>query len=78
MNGIQSLRFVKDMLLWTISKKVGVSFPDSKAYKYELLLKYHTTLLKRLYVVSCDGGRYLTVLPNYWLYEDKEKQVSGK
>lgn len=52
----------------------SLSFPDSKAYKYELLLKYHTTLLKRMYVVSCDGGRYLTVLPSYWLYEDREKQ----
>ena len=27
-----------------------------------------------MYVVSCDGGRYLTVLPSYWLYEDREKQ----
>ncbi len=49
-------------------------FPDSKAYKHELLLKFHSTLLYRMYVVYCDGGRYLTVLPTSWVYEDKEKQ----
>jgi hypothetical protein len=48
------------------------SFPDSSAYKKELHLKFHSTVLRKLFVISCDGGRYTTILPNYWLYQDKE------
>lgn len=52
----------------------NLSFPDSTAYQYELLLKFHSTVLRRLFIVSCDGGRYVTVLPNHWLYKDKITQ----
>lgn len=41
-------------------------FPDSKAYKTEYLVKFHNTLLDRIFMVSCDGCRYLTVLPKLW------------
>ncbi|MBS0272633.1 MAG: ATP-binding protein [Proteobacteria bacterium] len=41
-------------------------FPDSKAYKDEYLVKFHNTLLRRIFMVSCDGCRYLTVLPKLW------------
>ncbi|MCS5711459.1 RNA-binding domain-containing protein [Candidatus Berkiella aquae] len=37
--------------------------PDSKAYKTRYFLMYHLTVLKNLFVISCDGGRYLTVMP---------------
>ena len=49
----------------------SLSFPDSRAFQYELFLKFHDTLLKRLLVVSCDGGRYLTVQPQIWNKQDK-------
>lgn len=48
----------------------SLSFPDSRAFKHELFLKFHDTLLKRLHLVSCDGERYLTVLPEIWLKQD--------
>lgn len=46
-------------------------FADSNAHKYEMLVKFHSTVLRRLIVVSCDGGRYLSVLPNRWASQDK-------
>lgn len=49
----------------------SLSFPDSRAFQYELFLKFHNTLLKRLFVVSCDGGRYLTIRPEIWNKQDK-------
>ncbi|NGX42340.1 MAG: hypothetical protein K940chlam7_00620, partial [Chlamydiae bacterium] len=45
-------------------------FPDSKACKYELSINYHSTQLDSLFLVSCDGGRFQTILPNVWMYED--------
>ncbi len=41
-------------------------FPDSKAYRDEYLVKFHNTLLRRIFMVSCDWCRYLTVLPEFW------------
>ncbi len=61
--GLSSEKFVEG---WT------QSFPDSNAFKHELLLKFHSTVLRRLNIVSCDGARYLTVLPKAWSSKDEE------
>lgn len=41
-------------------------FPDNKASRDVYHLKYHGTILDTVYLVWCDGGRYLTVMPQSW------------
>lgn len=38
-------------------------FPDENAYRYYLEIDYLGTQLKKLYWISCDGGRYHTLQP---------------
>jgi len=38
-------------------------FPDQKAFRDEYEVRYHATKLLSYYEVSCDGGRFQTVLP---------------
>jgi hypothetical protein len=40
-------------------------FPDQKAFRYEYEVKYHATKLFGYYEVTCDGGRFNTVMPEY-------------
>ncbi len=41
-------------------------FPDNGASRDVYYLKYHGTILDEIYLVWCDGGRYVTVMPNSW------------
>ncbi len=38
-------------------------FPDPHCYKYEYELKYHSTVLDSVLIISCDGGRFMLPLP---------------
>ena len=38
-------------------------YPESKAWSFEVQLRYHTTILERFTFVACDGGRYRIPLP---------------
>lgn len=39
-------------------------FPDSKGSRDEMLLKYHTTVMEKIYIIWCDGARLAMVMPN--------------
>lgn len=41
-------------------------FPDNTASRDMYYLKYHGTVLATICLVWCDGGRYVTVMPNSW------------
>ncbi|WP_164856411.1 AlbA family DNA-binding domain-containing protein [Lujinxingia sediminis] len=41
-----------------------VKFMSCRASSFEVELKYHSTILKRLVFVNCDGGRYRLPLPD--------------
>jgi hypothetical protein len=48
-------------------------FPDTKASSENLFLKYHATILGKHLLISCDGARYLTLIPQMkvlWKGED--------
>jgi len=38
-------------------------FPDPSAQSYYVEVRYHSTILKQIVFVSCDGGRYRVPLP---------------
>lgn len=39
-------------------------FPDKAAWSYEVEVKYHSTILRRIPFVACDGGRYKVPFPS--------------
>lgn len=42
-------------------------FPDDRASRDLYYLKYHATILDKVYLVWCDGARYVTVMPESWI-----------
>ncbi len=45
-------------------------FPDNRAFRDIFQLKYHETILKTLYFVSCDGGRFIESFPENVIIDD--------
>lgn len=39
-------------------------FPDTRGSRDEFLLKYHATIMDKIYVIWCDGARLGLVMPN--------------
>lgn len=48
-------------------------FPDGDASRDAYVFKYHTTVLRTVYIVWCDGARYATVMPKQWASRDKSR-----
>jgi hypothetical protein len=44
-------------------------FPDKNSNQLEYFAKYHETIITKIYLVCCDGGRFLTAEPQRWLYD---------
>lgn len=48
-------------------------FPDSHfPSRYEYFAKYHDTVLTKIYLVCCDGGRFLTAEPKRWFHNSPQ------